>query len=317
MSRMPRPKHKLFVYGGSGNIALASTIAQELGVSLTATGVAKFSDGEMFISVGEQEALRGSTVVVVQSCMPHGSDRLIEVLLLLDALKRLKPKQLIAVFPFFPYRRSEKDKPGEANAGELMARLVEVAGATRVVLVDPHSPRLVSFFKIPVETVTATHLFTNVWGERKFSKPVVVAADRGAVQRAQWVASELGSDAIAFEKQRGRADEVTSMFMNPRHAERVRGATCLIVDDEINTAGTLMRAIEVLNAAGAAEIHVAATHAVFSGPAIDRLRTVPLSSMMVTDSIGFGPEKRLPAMKVLSVAPLIVKALKEMITRRH
>lgn len=314
---MPRSRRQLKVYAGSGNIVLASSIAQGLGATLTPSGVARFSDGETFIGLGGHESVAGSTVVAIQSCMPSGNERLMEMLLLLDALKRLKPKRLLAVFPFFPYRRSGKEKPGEAIGSELVARCVEAAGATRVVLVDPHSSRLVTFFKIPVETVTAMNLFIDEWKTQKFLRPLVVAQDRGAVQRAQWVASELGGETIAFEKQRGRADEVQSMAMNPAHAARVSGATCCIIDDEINAAGTLMRAIAVLVSAGAREIHVAATHAIFSGPAIERLGTAPISSLMVTDSIGFGPEKRLPNMKVLSVAPLLVKALKGIIDGRR
>ncbi len=306
------------MYAGSGNVALASAVAHQLGIALESTGVARFSDGETYVNVGHPRSIRGNTAIVIQSCMPSVNERLVEALLLIDAIRRHHPKRLIVIFPFFPYRRQQRQsEEGESVTSELVARLLETAGATSALLVEPHSMRLMEFFHIPVKSVTALDLFAEHWQRMKIVKPLVVAQDRGAVSRAQWVAAVLGSEIILLEKKRQSHDAVAGLTMNPAHAKRVVGATCLIVDDEINTGGTVVRAIEVLNAAGAKEIHVAATHAVLSGPAIERLSAASLASLVVTDSIGLSLEKRLPSMTVLSIAPLIAAAVKDIVAGRH
>ncbi len=313
-----RRKKSLRIYSGSGNVALAAAVAHGLGVPLSPTGVARFSDGETYINVAEPKAIRAATVIVIQSAIPAGNEKLMEALLLLDAIKRHQPQRLIAVFPFFPYRRQQRQtEAGEPVSAELVARLIEAAGATSVLLVDPHSTRTLDLFRIPVRSVTALNLFAEHWQQMHLPKPLVVAEDRGAVPRAQWVAALLEADSILLEKERLSHDTVEKLSMNPLHATRVAGATCFIVDDEISTAGTLQRAVETLAAAGAREVHVAVTHAVLSGPAIERLSVLSLSSIVVTDSIALGVEKRLRNMTVLPIAPLIVSSLKEMIGSRR
>ena len=234
-----------------------------------------------------------------------------EALIIIDALKRLAPKKITAIWPFFPYRRQEKKtQTGESVTAQLVARLLEAAGAQKVILVDIHTDRILKFFKIPTQNIEATPLFLGYFKKLGIKNLMIMAPDRGAFKDASRFAEKLGVAVSFIEKKRARRhDQIESMKL---HAP-VKDKNVLIIDDEIDTAGTLCSAAYLLKQRDARDIYAACTHPVFSGPAVERLKKAPIKQIVVTNTIFLAPEKTGllgKKLKILSVASLLAKAIK-------
>lgn len=295
------------VFPGSSNLPLARELAGILNWPLGKLELTKFSDGETYINVADD--VKGKNVFVLQSCNHPCNDNLMELLILLDALKRLSPKKIVVVLPFYAYRRQEKKKQkGESITAQLVARLIETAGADKIFTIDIHSDKILNFFKIPAKNLEATSLFADYF--KNFgSGLIVMAPDRGALPDTKRFAQKIQARVSWAEKKRGaRHDKIASMKF---HGD-VKNKDVLIIDDEINTAGTLCEAAKLLKQAGAKNIYAACTHAVFSGPAVKRLKSSAISKIIITNTTCLPDTKTNPLnqkLNILSVAPIIATAL--------
>jgi ribose-phosphate pyrophosphokinase len=299
----------LKVFSGSAHPGLARAICQCLGIELGAAHTTRFSNENLKVKI--EENVREVDVFVVQTACSPLSEGIIELLILLDALKHSSARRVTAVLPYYPYARSDKkDEPRISITARLMADLLETAGADRVLTLDLHSPQIQGFFDIPADHLTAVPVLCEHLSTRDLSNAVVVAADVGEAKDAGRFAKRLDLPLAFIDKRRSGDDEKA-------HAVAlvgdVRGKECLLVDDEIATGGTIFDATEFLLAEGARGVSAAVVHAVLSGHAVDRLAASPLRRLVVTDTIPIPAEKRSPKIEVLSVAPLIATA----ITRIH
>lgn len=303
----PRAKDEMILFTGNSNPALASAIAESVGVPLSKATVRTFSDGEILVEI--QENVRGGDVFVIQSICTPGNDNLMELLLMLDALKRASAKRITAVVPYYGYARQDrKVSPRVPISAKLLADLITTAGASRMLTVDLHAGQIQGFFDIPVDNLFGNPVLLPYFRDRLKGKPVaVVSPDAGGVERARAFAKKLDASLAIIDKRRPRANEVAEM----RIIGDVRGCTAVIVDDMVDTAGTLCTAAAALRDAGAADVLAACTHAVLSGPANERLRESQISELVITDTI---PLREASAstgkVRVLSVAQLIGEAIR-------
>jgi ribose-phosphate pyrophosphokinase len=295
------------VFSGSAHPELAKEICAELGLPLGRSEVIAFANENMMVKILEN--VRESDVFVIQpSCAPV-SDGLIELLIMLDALKHASAGRITAVLPYFPYVRSDKkDRPRISIAARLMADLIETAGATRVLTMDLHSPQIQGFFHIPVDQlIAAPILCDHLRVVQDLSNSVLVASDFGEAKELGRYANALNLPIAIIDKRR-QADDDRAIATNL--VGSVEGKVALLVDDEIASAGTLQEASNFLMRAGALAVDAAAVHPVLCGPATQRLIEAPIRSLVVTNTLPVPPQKRIEKMTVLSVATMFAQAIK-------
>lgn len=299
------PRHvKLF--SGSGSKYLAEQIAVAYGVPLGAAKVSRFKDGEF--SPYFEESVRGCDVFIIQSTFAP-SDNLFELLLLIDAAKRASAHYITAVIPYFGFARSDrKDKPRVAIASKLVANLLTAAGVTRIMTMDLHAPQIQGFFDVPVDHLDATSVFVPYIRQLNLSNILVAAPDMGGVHRAREYAKFFNAEMAIIDKHRKRANEIESMQI----IGDVEGKDVILVDDIIDTAGTITKAAELLRKNGAKSVRAFCTHPVLSGPAYERIDIAPIEEVVVCDTI---PQKQeSPKIKVLPTAGLFAKAIRRVYT---
>jgi ribose-phosphate pyrophosphokinase len=285
------------IFSGNSNLSLAKVLAKKTGLRLGKILIEKFSDGEIYVQV--QENVKGKKVFVLQSLNCPADENLMELLIIIDALKEMAPEKITAILPFYAYRRQEKKlKQGESITARLVAKLLETAGVDAVILVDIHSDKILDFFRVPAKNIEATDLFVEYFRQLKLKNAMVVAPDKGALEDAKRFAEKLNLEAIFITKKRRTHDQVESMTLSGD----VKGKNIIIIDDEIDTAGTISRAAELLKSRGAKNIYVGCTHAVFSGPAMVRLKKAPIKKIITTDTISLPLEKRIKKLSVVSVS---------------
>jgi ribose-phosphate pyrophosphokinase len=293
------------IYHGNANPDLAGKICRYLATEPGRAEVFQFANENIFVKILDN--VREKDVFLVQPTSHPVNQSIMELLIMIDAFKRASAGRITAVIPFYAYGRSDKkDQPRVPITARLIADMITVAGADRVLTMDLHQGQIQGFFNIPVDELTAVHLLSNYFRHKNIERSVVVT-DLGFAKRARTFAELLGAPLAIIEKRRqGNLDKAELMNV----IGEVRGRRAIIVDDEIDTAGTLMEIVTALEREGVSEIYACATHGVMSDPAVDRIRASSLREIVVTDSIPLPPAKRLPKITTLSVAPLIGEAIK-------
>ena len=296
---------RLLIFSGRANPTLAQDICKYVDTPLGKTVIRDFSDKEVYVRI--EENVRGGDVFVVQpTCFP-GNTNLMELLIMIDALRRSSAKRITAVVPYYGYARQDrKNEPRVPITSKLVADLLETAGTDRVLTVDLHAGQIQGFFNIPVDHLFAMNVLIDYVRKLSLQDLIVISPDAGGVERARAYAKRLNTSLAIIDKRRDIPNEAQAMNI----IGDVRGKVAFIVDDMIDTAGTLMEATDALLGAGASEVHACCTHAVLSGPAGKRISGSPLKSVVTTNSIplGNGLEQN-PKIKVLSVAPLLGEAI--------
>ncbi len=299
---MDRP---LKVFSGRSNEKLARSIAEALGLPLGRSTTERFANDNLFVRF--EESLREADVFIVQSLTPPVQDHLFELLMMIDAAKGSSAHRVTAVIPYFSYARSDKkDAPRIPITARLVADLIETAGADRVLTMTLHSPQVHGFFKVPLDHLSAETVIANHFATRleDLERAVVVATDAGGIKRASAVAKRLDLPLAFIEKERLSDTQVTARSL----VGEVEGRIALIIDDEISTAGSLVKAAETVLDAGATSVYAAVTHGVYVGPAIERITGSPILEVAATDTCA--PPEPLPEkFKVLSVGPLFAEAI--------
>ncbi len=293
------------LFSGTANRPLAEEIGRHIGVSVGEVKIQRFADGEVFFQLLEN--VRGVDVFVVQpTCYPV-DQHLVELLVMIDALKRASAARITVVVPYYGYARQDrKDKPRVAISAKLIADLLTTAGANRALFVDLHAAQIQGFFSIPVDHLYASPVLVSYFRELNLPNLMVVSPDPGGVERARFFAQKIGAPLSIVDKR--RTDMNVAEVMNV--VGDVKGKNCLIIDDIIDTGGTLVKTVDALLAAGATAVYACATHAVLSGPAIDRISASRLEQLVVTDTIPLRePAQKLPKIKVLSIAGLLGAAI--------
>jgi ribose-phosphate pyrophosphokinase len=304
MDGLSVPMHGFRVLTGTGNRGLAEEIAGQLGVDLCKATITRFADGEVFVRIDEN--VRGADVFIVQPTNPP-AENILELLLLIDAVRRASAARITCVLPYFGYgRQDRKDQPRVAIGAKLMARMIETAGADRVLGLDLHAHQLQGFFDLPVDHLYAAPVFTAHYRKKQLNNLVVVAPDVGSAKMARGFAKRLNGSLAIIDKRRPKANvaEVVNVV------GEVEGMDCLIPDDMIDTAGTVSEAARALKNLGAKDIYVCATHALLSGPAVERLSSAPITEIAVTNTVLIPEAKRFATLSVLSVGELLAKAIK-------
>ena len=301
------PEAKIFA--GRHTMYLATQIAGRYGIPMGNVKITEFSDGEICPSF--EETVRGTRVFLIQSTNPP-ADNLMELLLLCDAAKRASAKHITAVIPYFGLARQDrKDKPRVPIGSKLAAKMLMAAGATRVMTMDLHADQIQGFFDGPVDHLFALPLLTNYVGSKVDRKNlVIVSPDSGRVRVAERWSELLGGCSIAFIH-KTRDPRVPNEATVGKVVGDVKGMTCVVIDDMIDTAGTVTKAVDALIDAGAKDVIIAATHAVLSGPAVDRLKKSRVSEVVVTNTLPIPEENRFDNLTVLSIAPLLGRAIRE------
>jgi ribose-phosphate pyrophosphokinase len=292
------------IFAGSANRRLAEDICTHVGVRLGESKLQRFADGEIYFQLLEN--VRGVDVFIVQpTCYPV-DQHLVELLIMIDALKRASAGRITVVVPYYGYARQDrKDRPRVAISSKLVADLLTTAGANRALLMDLHAAQIQGFFNIPVDHMFASPVMVSYFRELNLPNLTVVSPDAGGVERARFFATKMQAPLAIVDKR--RTDVNVTEVMNV--IGEVQGQTCLIVDDIIDTAGTLVKTVQALLEEGATEVYAAASHPVLSGPAIERIADSPLKELVVTDSIPLREEaqklEKLGKIKVLSIAGLL------------
>jgi len=296
---------RLKIITGNANRGLAAEIADRLFVDLGDARVSNFSDGESYIQI--KENVRGADVFVIQPTSNPVNHHVMELLLIIDALRRSSADRITAVLPYFGYARQDrKDRPRVPISARLMASLLERAGADRVLALDLHAAQIQGFFDIPVDHLFATPVLMEYYRNQNLDEVTVISPDAGGVERARAFAKRLNAPLAIIDKRREEANVAEIMNI----IGDVRGRKCIMLDDLIDTAGTLVKGAEALFAAGAQSVSACATHAVLSGPAIERIEASRLSELVITNSIPLRPEAAACSrIKVMSVAPLLARAI--------
>jgi ribose-phosphate pyrophosphokinase len=303
-------RKSLVLLSGGAYPELADEIAHAIGVTVTPTTRRVFANGELFIR--PNDSVRGTDAFVIQSHTTPINEWLMESLILVDALKRASAKRITVVAPFYPYARQDKKHRGrEPISARLIADLFKTAGADRLMAVDLHTAQIQGFFDGPVDHLFAMPLMAEYVREKYGQEDlVVVSPDTGRVRTAEQWADELGGRDLAFVHKTRDLDAANEVVAN-RVVGDVAGRCCLLIDDMIDTAGSITKAAELICAAGATDVVVAATHGIFSGPAIDRLKNSNVRETIVTNTLPIAPEKQFDKLTVLSIAPLLAQAIRE------
>jgi len=301
---------ELKVFTGNAHPALAQGICDYLGIPLGKAEVFEFSNENIFVRLLEH--VRERDVFVVQSICSPVNKSLMELLIMLDTVKRASAGRVTAVIPYYAYGRTDKkDQPRVPITARLIADLLTAAGANRVLTVDLHAGQIQGFFQIPVDELTAFYLLTSYFEQKALDNLIVVATDIGISKRARDVAEKLSAPLAIIEKRRvGNIDKPETINV----IGEVRGRRALTVDDEIDTAGSLIGAVNALQQQGAKEVYACCTHPVFSGPAIQRIESSPVKEVVVTDTIPVTGDKKLGKITVLSMAPLLGEAIRRIHT---
>ena len=301
---------RLRLFSGRGFPEPSDAVAAELGIPLTPTSAYDFANGEIFVRF--EESVRGCDAFVIQSHTAPVNKQIMEQLIMIDALKRASAKRITVVAPFYGYARQDKKHRGrEPITARLMADLYKTAGADRLMVVDLHTSQIQGFFDGPVDHLFALPMLANYVGSKvDRTRLTIVSPDSGRVRVAERWSELLGGCPIAFIH-KTRDPRVPNESQTGKVVGEVEGQTCVVIDDMIDTAGTITKAVDALFAAGAKEVIVAATHAVFSGPAVDRLKASKVTEVVVTDSLPIDEDKRFDGLTVLSIAPLLARAIRE------
>jgi ribose-phosphate pyrophosphokinase len=297
--------YELKLFSGNANRPLAEEIAQYLRVPLGDADVSRFSDGEVFVQVNEN--VRGTDVFVIQPTCPPVNDSLMELLIIIDALKRASARRITAVLPYYGYARQDrKVQPRVPITAKLVADLLAAAGVDRVLALDLHAAQIQGFFNIPVDHLFAAPVIIDYLGKKDLREPVIVSPDAGGVERARAIAKRLKASLAIIDKRREGPNQAVAMYL----IGDVQDKDVVVIDDMIDTAGTLVQAVEALEREGARRVLACGVHAVLSGPAIPRIQGAPIEETVVTNSIPLTDAKRGARIAVLSVAPLLGEAIR-------
>ena len=297
--------NRLRLFAGSANIPLAQEVARYLGIDLGPMIRKRFADGELYVQI--QESIRGADVYLLQPTCRSVNDNLMELMILIDACRRASARQITAVIPYYGYARADRKTAGrESITAKLVANLIVQAGADRVLAMDLHSAQIQGYFDIPLDHVYGSPVILNYLASKNLDDVVVVSPDVGGVARARAFAKKLNDAPLAIIDKRRQAHNVAEV-MNV--IGDVKGKTAILVDDMIDTAGTLLEGGRLLRKEGAKSIYACATHAVFSGPAVERLSSGVFEEVIVTNTIPLAEERKFEQLTILSVANLIGEAI--------
>jgi ribose-phosphate pyrophosphokinase len=296
--------NSLKIFSGSASAALTKNIASYLDIPLGNVSIKRFSDGEIWVKYNEN--IRGCDVFIVQSTYPP-AENFLELLIMMDAARRSSARRITAVIPYFGYARQDrKEQPRVAITAKLVANLIRTAGADRVLTIDLHAPQIQGFFDIPLDHIYSSPILTEYYKKLSINDFVVLAPDIGGVKMARAYAKRLGVPLAIIDKRRSSPNEAEVMHL----IGSVEGKNVLIIDDIIDTAGTIVKAAERAGSDGAKNVYAACTHPILSGQAINNLKESNLKEFVIMDTIPLPKEKKLKNMKILSVANLLGNAIK-------
>jgi len=297
-------KNKITVFALSSSQDLAKSIAETLGTKLGKSKVHHFADGEILVEI--EESVRGRDVYIIQSTSNPVTENLMEILVLTDALKRASAKEITAVIPYFGYARQDrKAKPRQPITSRLVADLLSTAGVDRVVTIDLHAAQIQGFFDIPVDDMQALPLITEYFMEKNLKDLCVVSPDHGGATRARKMSEALDCPIAIIDKRRPKPNVAEVMGI----IGDVAGKNCILIDDMIDTAGTIVAGASVLKERGAKDVYIACTHGVLSHPAVERLASCPAKEVVITDTIAIPEEKKFDKLVQLSVAGLLAHTI--------
>lgn len=297
-------KENFKMFALNSNRELASEIAVLLGCELGKCSVSRFSDGEIQINI--EESVRGSEIYIIQSTSQPGNEHIMELLIMIDALKRASAKTINVVIPYYGYARQDrKARSREPITAKLIANLLEISGANRVITMDLHAPQIQGFFDIPLDQLIGVPILAQYFERKGLEDIVVVAPDNGGVVRARKMASILHAPIAFIDKRRPQPNiaEIMNIIGD------IEGKNAIIIDDIIDTAGTITLAANALVEKGAKAVYACCTHPVFSGPAMSRIQSSPIKELVITNTIELPEEKRIDKITSLSLAPLLAEAI--------
>jgi len=301
---------QLTIFGGNSNAELTREICDYIDVPQGRTEILKFSNENIFVRIGE--SVRENDVFVVQSLGAPVSDSIMEMLIMIDTLKRSSAGRITAVIPYYAYGRTDKkDQPRVPITARLLADMITVAGADRVLTLDLHAGQIQGFFNIPVDEMSAFPILSNYFIGKRLKDPVVVSPDLGNTKRARNFAEALNAPLAVIEKRRMGNDDKSEVL---NLIGSVDGHPAILVDDEIDTAGSITQAAQVCIDNGATAVYACATHGVLSGPAIERLQASPLTEIVITNTLALAPDKRIDKLTVLSVGMLMGETMQRIHT---
>lgn len=304
MSSEEPKNYELLVFSGSANEPLAKEVCEYLHTRLSAATLKTFSDNE--ISVRIQENIRGRDVFIIQPTSSPANDNLMQLFLMMDAIRRASAKRITVVIPYYGYgRQDRKSEPRVPISARVVADLIESMGPDRILTMDLHADQIQGFFKIPVDHLYAAPVFVEYLKAKQLKDAVVVSPDSGGVERARFLARQIHAGLAIIDKRRPQANVSEVMHV----IGEVEGKHCILYDDMIDTAGTITKAAAALKANGAASVMACASHPVLSGPAVERLRDSAIDEVIVSNTIQLPEEKKLDKIKVLSVAKLVGEAI--------
>jgi len=298
-------KNEILLFSGRANPGLAIKIAKYLGISLGRMKVTSFSDKEIYVEI--EENVRGKDIFLLQPTCSPVNENIMELLIMIDAFQRASARRITAVIPYYGYaRQDKKDQPRVPISAKLVANLITTAGADRVLTMDLHSPQIQGFFDIKVDHLFAAPVIIDYFKRRNLKDFVILAPDVGGVTRARAYAKRLNASLSIIDKRRPMANKAEVV----RVVGDVKNKGVLIIDDIVDTGGTLIAAVRALEEKGAKEIYAGCTHPVLSGEAYQRIQSSPIKELVVTDTIPLREEKKISKIKVLSVAPLLGEAIR-------
>jgi ribose-phosphate pyrophosphokinase len=297
--------YKLKLFTGNAHRPLAEEIAQHLDLKLGDADVSRFSDGEVYVQINEN--VRGEDVFIVQPTCPPVNDNLMELLVMTDAFKRASARRITAVLPYYGYGRQDRKPQSRVPiSAKLVADLITAAGAHRVLAIDLHAGQIQGFFNIPVDHLFAAPVLIDYLAEKDLADPVLVSPDAGGVERARAIAKRLKAGLAIIDKRRDGPNVAVFMYL----IGDVKDKDVVIIDDMIDTAGTLIQAVEAVKREGARRVLACGVHPVLSGPAIKRIGSSDIEELVITNSVPLAPDKHLSKIRVLSVAPLLAEAIR-------
>ncbi len=301
---MPIFNRKLKIFSGNANLSLAEEIAEYLGVSVGESKVSRFSDGEIQVKINE--SVRGADVFVIQpTCYPV-NENIMELLITVDALKRASARRITAVIPYYGYARQDrKARARDPITAKLLANIITASGAMRVITMDLHAGQIQGFFDIPVDHLPGVPILAEYFLSKNLKDVIVVSPDLGGVTRSRDMAERIGASIAIIDKRRPEPNVAEIMNI----IGEVEGKTVVMIDDIIDTAGTITQGAEALLERGAREVYACCTHGVLSGPAIERLQKSPIKEVVITNTIPLPEHKAIGKIRVLSVAPLLGEAI--------
>ncbi len=296
---------EMLIFSGNGNKALAKEICESLGMKLSDITIDRFSEGEIAVKV--EEDVRGRDVFLIQPTSPPVNENMMELLIMIDALRRASARRSTAVLPYYGYARQDrKDQPRVPITAKLVANLITTAGAERVLTIDLHAGQIQGFFDIPLDNLYAVNVFIDYFTKKGLRGLVVVSPDVGGIKMARAYAKRLNAELAIVDKRRINATDTEVMHI----MGEVREKNALIIDDIIATAGSLVEAADALKKEGAKDVYAAITHAILSGPAIERIQKSAIKELAVTNTTAAGKEKAIKKITVLSIAGLLGEAIK-------